>query len=865
MKSYPCIQVVRLTRGLACMLVVVLCATVSLDTGVQPASAAKAPNGAQAKNGKKPSKPKCKKTKKGKKSKKKCPRRPTSPPPATAAPAPAPPVVTEVPPAVAVPPLAPIHQDPPNDGSHDEQPAAPDPKHTRCEADEPGHPQGCGTEPPHEEPGPAEPAELDPEEPGTGGGADQFLPWTHGVVHRVTQGNSSRYSHNTSYTRYGWDFALGYGEAVRTGIRGVVVSSVNGCHATRSPGCNYGWGNSVVIRVADGTCARFGHLINASVGRGATVSRYDVVGFAGSSGNSSGTHLHYQREQCGSQASIPSAFVEAGVPRTGQDVRSANGSDVPGPPPGPPQTSNHRIYANNPNVVTAGDTVNTEVVLRYDGPVNVPCFHARLGSVGDVNIAWADRSKPDFPNGTSWLTATRVIPHGCIGELRPGQDVHYTVAFKVPADAAPGTQRAARVAFVHEGRAWSGQQFDLLLNVVPAMRGTVVERAIDGSVDPGGNGTITVAMRNDGRLPWKRGELNLGTTSPRDSRFEFADESWIGGGSRIQLEEPEVAPGQLGHFKATYTVPRTAASGCRKLGLSPVWDGRYWLGGPDITLDACVKGPAPPDGTPNWRANYVGQETPRLIEPGQPAKFKFVVENTGRQTWDEHVHLGTQNPQDAAIRYAAEGVVGHRNRVQFTDEDGDGLVRYGERATFEYTIRPPEDATAAYRQYFGVVNDNGGPWFFQEAGIYAPVLIGSPSRWPFEVRASECSYELTAQSAPQTITDGQTGTFTWKVKNTSELCPWFRKGTRPFRLGTQRPQDAAAPFYTADDPAWLTSDRIQMQEEVVPPGGTATFIFAVTKPSGMGPNDDARLYADPVVDGLTWLRSIGMYAPIRVR
>ena len=35
--------------------------------------------------------------------------------------------------------------------------------------------------------------------------------------------------------------------------------------------------------------------------------------------------------------------------------------------------------------------------------------------------------------------------------------------------------------------------------------------------------------------------------------------------------------------------------------------------------------------------------------------------------------------------------------------------------------------------------------------------------------------------------------------------------------------------------------------------------------AGMAPTDDARLYATPVLEGLQWLTSIGMYAPIRVR
>jgi hypothetical protein len=896
MSSYPYdIRIARVARLVALVVAVALCATAAYDAGVHPAGAT-ALASAKA-GGKKPSNPKC--AKKPKKGKKKCRPRPggrepsqvtqTTPTPVTGTTVtpvvpvtpepvtPDPPVITQEPPPIEVPPLG-VGDPPPPDGtpanepptatdngdSSDDGTRTPESVDAQCDVDAPGHPApACGIEPPHEEPGRDEPATLDPDEPGTGGGADQFLPWTNGVVHGVNQGNDSYPSHNTTYTRYGWDFALGYGEAVRTGIRGLVVSSVNGCNATRSAGCNYGWGNSVVIRVADGTCARFGHLINTTVGVGATVPRYAVVGFAGSSGNSSGTHLHYQREQCGSQASIPSAFVEAGIPRAGQALRSANGDEAPGPP----QTSNVRIYANNPNTVGAGGSVTTEVMLHYDGPVDVPCAHARLGSVGDVDIPWADRSKPDFPDGTWWMSARRVIPHDCYGDLHPGQDAHYSVTFRVPEDAAPGIQRAARVAFVHEGRAWAPQQFDLLLDVKPAMHATLVDKSITGSIKPGTQGRLTVALRNDGQLPWTRGQFNLGTASPRDSRFEYADESWTGGGNRVQLREDSVPVGEVGHFEATYRPPRTATAGCRELDLSPVWEGRYWLGGADLSLQACVDTdwPVPPAGTPDWRADYVGQDTPRLVEPATEGKFKFVVKNTGRTTWDKNVHLGSDRTQDAPIRYAADGVIG-QNRVAFSDEDGDGLVAYGEKATFEYTIRPPEGASAAYRQYLALVNDGAGPWFFKEAGMYAPVVVASSSHFPSEVRSEDCTYQLVGQSEPQPIADGEPARFTWTLKNTSDLCPWFREGTRPFRLGTQRPQDASSPFYTGGDPAWMSSrNRIQMQEAVVPPGGTATFTFTVTKPQGMAPNADARLYADPVVDGFAWLRSIGMYAPIRVR
>jgi hypothetical protein len=55
-----------------------------------------------------------------------------------------------------------------------------------------------------------------------------------------------------------------------------------------------------------------------------------------------------------------------------------------------------------------------------------------------------------------------------------------------------------------------------------------------------------------------------------------------------------------------------------------------------------------------------------------------------------------------------------------------------------------------------------------------------------------------------------------------------------------------------------------MKEDVVPPGATARFRFRITKPAGMPPASDARLYATPVIDGWSWFTSIGMFAPIAV-
>ena len=181
-----------------------------------------------------------------------------------------------------------------------------------------------------------------PRRPDVGGARDQNLPFDNGLRVQVSQGNNDRYSHNNAYTRYGWDFALRVGATIRASMPGRVVAAAGGCPpVTRSASCHRGWGNHVVVQTADGSCARYAHLSALAVRSGQDVGRYAVLGRSGNSGNSFGAHLHYQRENCSSRVTVPSAFVEAGNPRYPAYVISRNAPDPPPPPPPPPPPAAH--------------------------------------------------------------------------------------------------------------------------------------------------------------------------------------------------------------------------------------------------------------------------------------------------------------------------------------------------------------------------------------------------------------------------------------------------------------------------------------------------------------------------------------------
>jgi murein DD-endopeptidase MepM/ murein hydrolase activator NlpD len=89
----------------------------------------------------------------------------------------------------------------------------------------------------------------------------------------------------------GQDFEVPYGTDVHATGDGTVVES----------GWNTGgFGNCIVIDHGYGLQTVYGHLSDIKVSKGQNVKRGDLIGISGSSGLSSGPHLHYQVEQFGS-------------------------------------------------------------------------------------------------------------------------------------------------------------------------------------------------------------------------------------------------------------------------------------------------------------------------------------------------------------------------------------------------------------------------------------------------------------------------------------------------------------------------------------------------------------------------------------
>ena len=118
----------------------------------------------------------------------------------------------------------------------------------------------------------------------SGGGSTGGYIWPTNNTRVVTSPYGSRWcpyhgweSHN------GADIDASYGSPVLAANSGTVIQA----------GWNGGYGISVMISHSDGITTLYGHMSDWNVTAGQTVSQGDIIGWCGSTGNSTGAHIHY--------------------------------------------------------------------------------------------------------------------------------------------------------------------------------------------------------------------------------------------------------------------------------------------------------------------------------------------------------------------------------------------------------------------------------------------------------------------------------------------------------------------------------------------------------------------------------------------
>lgn len=119
----------------------------------------------------------------------------------------------------------------------------------------------------------------------------------------VTTGYKSSGSLWSSGSHSGIDFHAASGSSVLAVGAGTVVEA----------GWGGAYGNNIVLRMTDGTYTQYGHLSSIGVSVGQSVGAGQQIGLSGSTGNSTGPHLHFEARTTPSYGSDmdPVAYLRA--------------------------------------------------------------------------------------------------------------------------------------------------------------------------------------------------------------------------------------------------------------------------------------------------------------------------------------------------------------------------------------------------------------------------------------------------------------------------------------------------------------------------------------------------------------------------
>ncbi|WP_412076109.1 peptidoglycan DD-metalloendopeptidase family protein [Streptomyces xanthophaeus] len=167
-----------------------------------------------------------------------------------------------------------------------EAPARPAPKAAPAPEKAAPKASGSGASAPSAKKGAADSAA--PAKQKAGSAAAEKAPAGAGFVAPVSGGVSTQYKVAGAMWSSGYhtgvDFIARSGTTVKAVGAGTVVSA----------GWSGSYGNEVVIRHADGNYSQYAHLSSLSVSSGQSVTAGQRIGLSGSTGNSTGPHLHFE-------------------------------------------------------------------------------------------------------------------------------------------------------------------------------------------------------------------------------------------------------------------------------------------------------------------------------------------------------------------------------------------------------------------------------------------------------------------------------------------------------------------------------------------------------------------------------------------
>ncbi len=128
--------------------------------------------------------------------------------------------------------------------------------------------------------------------------AEEWL-WPVENFYNISSGFGQRsFSYHKGMDIAGPEANIIYNEPILASRSGTVIEVGENCaHNYPKPsscGCGGGYGNYAYIQLPDGLITRYGHMTDVLVEEGQYVMQGDVIGTVGSTGSSSGHHLHFE-------------------------------------------------------------------------------------------------------------------------------------------------------------------------------------------------------------------------------------------------------------------------------------------------------------------------------------------------------------------------------------------------------------------------------------------------------------------------------------------------------------------------------------------------------------------------------------------
>lgn len=159
---------------------------------------------------------------------------------------------------------------------------------------------------------------------------DFKFPWESGITYCVTRDGSNAPpggagSSNTcaNLGPHSYPAAIDFDTPNNAGDKVLAVAAGTVTSVIYS---NTGYGNHIIITHSDNYRTRYAHLTSIAVSQGQAVQQGCYLGIEGTTGNSSGDHIHFEYEYPGGSGNLYSTFTECGgcVPHRGYAYTSGN-------------------------------------------------------------------------------------------------------------------------------------------------------------------------------------------------------------------------------------------------------------------------------------------------------------------------------------------------------------------------------------------------------------------------------------------------------------------------------------------------------------------------------------------------------------